>query len=231
MTKAWLLALVIAVCPPGIADTPKAREESPGKRFEHDMMVRFHMHQNFDLVRAIERLLIRGKLEDAQRFAEAIASAPDEPAHGPWAAQALVVRDRAQAVARAISVDHALRKHTQLAAACASCHRELDVTPMFQSLPPPPPDKPTIFARMARHRWAADRLWEAVVGNSDEAWQDGLDVLAAAPIELGEDRAVFARNLQQLANRARQTKRPIEDRATAYGEILVTCAVCHAKTR
>ena len=232
MTRAMLVALAVAACPLGMADTPKpGPKDVPAQRFEHDMMVRFHMHQNFDLVRSIERLLIRGKLEEAQRFAEAIASAPDEPAHGPWATQAIVVRERAQAVARATSVDDALRKHTQLAAACATCHRDLDVTPMFQTMPPPPPDQPTLLARMARHRWATDRLWEAVVGNADDAWHQGLDILTAAPLELGKDRAGYAQDLMRAAAKAHHTKRPIADRAVAYSEILVTCAACHTRTR
>src|SRR5512140_2376128 len=35
----------------------------PSKQFEHDMMVRYHMHGSLDLLRAIERLVIRGKLD------------------------------------------------------------------------------------------------------------------------------------------------------------------------
>jgi hypothetical protein len=85
---------------------------------------------------------------------------------------------------------------------------------------------------MARHRWAADRLWEGLVGGDDAPWQAGLEVLAAAPLrwpELGE-RKGLARLLQRLAEQARQrgaTAGPAE-RATTYGEMAVTCAACHA---
>jgi mono/diheme cytochrome c family protein len=195
------------------------------------MMMRFHMHQSFDLMRAIERLLIRGKLDEAKRFAEAIAMAPDEPAHGPWATYTATVRERAAAVARATKIDDALRKETLLAAACGDCHRDNGGSAMFENPPAAPPDRPALDARMARHRWAADRLWEAVVGDSDAAWKEGLDVLAAAPLDLGPDRAPFARELQRLANVARRTKRGVGNPAVTYGDILVTCAGCHAKTR
>jgi len=213
-----------AACQAATADTPTPTPE-------HDLAMRFHMHRNFDLLRAIERLLIRGKLDEARRFAEAIATAPDEPAHGPWAAHAVAVRDRAMAVARATSVDDALRKETRLAAACGDCHREHRGSGMFERPPAAPPDQPTLDARMARHRWAADRLWEAVVGDADDAWRAGLDLLAAAPLELGADRAPLARELQRLASTARGARRPVVDRAGTYGEILVTCAGCHAKPR
>jgi cytochrome c553 len=229
MKPVLLLALMTA-CQPATADAPKP-EPPPNERFERDMMVRFHMHQNFDLLRAIERLLLRGKIDEAKRFAEAIAMAPEEPAHGPWVAQVATVRERAMAVARAATVDDAIRRETRLAAACASCHRENYDSAVFGPPPKLPPDEPALDARMARHRWAADRLWEAVVGDADDAWQQGLDVLAAAPLDVGAERAPFARELQRLANNARRAKRPIADRAALYGDILVTCAGCHTKTR
>ena len=227
--------MAVAACQASLADPPKPipkpiPKPTPAPGYDHDAVVRFHMHQNFDLLRAIERLLIRGKLDEAKQFAEAIATAPDEPAHGPWATQTLLVRDRAAALARASSVEDALRKDTSLASACGSCHRELDVT-LFKDHPAAPPDRPMLDARMARHRWAADRLWEGVVGNADEAWRAGLDVLAAAPLDLGEARAPFARNLQQLASTARRTKPAAPDRSTAYAELLITCAGCHALPR
>jgi hypothetical protein len=85
-------------------------------------------------------------------------------------------------------------------------------------------------ARMTRHRWAADRLWEAIVGDSDDAWREGLDVLAATPLDFGVDRAPFARELQRIANNARRSKAPAAStRAATYGELLVTCAGGHTK--
>jgi cytochrome c553 len=196
-------------------------------------MIRFHMHENFDLLRAIERLLIRGKLDDATRFAAAIAEAPDEPGLGTWAAHAAVVRERAAALARATAVDEACRREAKLAAACAGCHVDAGASPEFRSPPPEPPDQPSIEARMLRHRWAADRLWEGIVGGADEPWRAGLDVLAATPLdwkEIAPSRAPFGRELQRLADQARRRKPgdASSDHATAYGEILTTCAGCHA---
>ena len=84
---------------------------------------------------------------------------------------------------------------------------------------------------MLRHRWAADRLWEGIVGGADEPWRAGLEVLAAKPLDWGpssSDRSVHARALQGLALEARRQRTPtIESRTTAYGEMLVACASCH----
>ena len=219
----WMV-IALAVSSTALADEP------PAKRFEHDMIVRFHMHENFDLVRAVEKLLVRGRLEEAQNLAASIARAPDEPGLAPFAPQAIEVRARATAVATARSTDEALRAEARLAGACATCHAEAGVTPEFRSPARPPDDKPTIDARMARHLWATDRLWEGLVGDEDDSWRAGLDVLAATPLPwktLDKDRAPLGKQLQRLADDARKTTR--DDRARAYGEILVTCAACHSR--
>jgi len=229
MRNLALFTILSLGCRAAVAEPP------PEQRFEHDMLVRFHMHQSFDLLRAIERLLIRGKLDEAKHLAEALATAPDEPAHGPWAAQAVEVRDRAAALARSSTIAEACAREASVAAACATCHQDLGASPEFRTHPPAPPDKPTLAARMLRHRWAADRLWEGVVGATDEPWRAGLDIIAASPLDasqLGAERMPFARQLQRQADQARRSKstRPSE-RAAAYGEMLATCAACHTAKR
>lgn len=219
------LGLLAFVCQPSLADPPPRRERERGR--EHDVM-RMHMTANFDLVRAIERLLIRGKLDDAKRFAAAIAMAPDEPTHGPWASRVMTVRERAAELARATTVDDGVRGVAKLGAACGDCHAEVTTGLGFANPPPVPPDKPTIEARMLRHRWAADRLWEGIVGNADDAWMEGLAVLSSSPLEQPADRAALARRLKQLADRARRDKSGTTARAVTYGEILQVCASCHA---
>ncbi|MFN0249447.1 MAG: hypothetical protein ACKV2T_21355 [Kofleriaceae bacterium] len=229
-----LLATFVLLASPfidGRADapkpTPKPERKAP-ERFQRDDVQRMHMHESFDLVRAIERLLLIGKLDEAKRFAAAISEAPDAPAHGAWAAHVVAVRDRAASLARATSVEQGCRLVASLASACASCHVETGVEPVFRVFPVPP-DKMTLEARMARHRWAADRMWEGIIGGADEPWRAGLDVLAAAPLDsFPSDRTAYARTLQRLADSARKQKAAtIETRSKAYGEILVTCASCH----
>lgn len=214
--------------------TPKPKTKAsrkpapkPAPKAEYDVM-RMHMHANFDLVRAIERLLIRGNVEDAKRFANAIAVSPDEPAHGPWAARMVEVRNQAADLARVTSAAEGVRIVAKLGAACGDCHAEAATGLSFATPPPEPPDKPTIEARMLRHRWAADRLWEGIVGNSDEAWNQGLTVLAASPPDVPTGRVALARELGQVAERARRAKSSASTRAATYGQILQLCTSCHA---
>jgi cytochrome c553 len=226
----------IAVC--GVACSTAAATPTPSlgsndasmNRFEHDMLVRFHMHENFTLVRAIERLLLRGKLEETRDLARSIAIAPDEPHLSTWSAQTMRVRDRAAELATAKTLDEAFTAESKLAMECASCHLATGVTPEFATPSQPPPDQATIAARMARHLWAADRLWEGMIGMADDSWRAGLEILAQAPlpaVEMGEVRARFARQLQRLAETARKTTSTDKDRASTYAQLLTQCAACH----
>jgi cytochrome c553 len=227
MASRHVLAVVAGVAVVGLAGVASRGLAEPVDR---DVTLRLHMHGNFDLLRAIERLLIRGKLEDAARLATAIAEVPDTPAHGSYAAHAVLVRDRAAAVARATSVEQACKLEAKLAAACGGCHLETGGVPALRSFPSAPADQPTLAGRMARHRWAADRLWEGVVFGAVEPWNAGLDILAATPIDWGErakERAPLGLELARLAVNARKLGASIDGRATAYGQMLATCAACH----
>jgi len=224
---AALLLGAASACNAARADEPK--QGLPSVRFEHDMMARYHMHENFGLLRSIELLLVHGKLDDAKAFARMIAEAPDEPGLQPFAKRAATVRASAASLADAPSIDEGVRREARLAAACADCHADAGVLPEFESPPRIPPDADNVKARMARHLWATDRLWEGIVGRSDESWRAGLDVLASAPLPWSvadADRQALARGLQQSAAAARTA--PESDRPRRYGEILVLCAACHS---
>jgi cytochrome c553 len=211
-------------------------EDPPSKRFERDMMLRFHMHENFGLLRGIERLLLRGDLENAKLFASGMAEAPDEPGLGAWTKHAVVVRERAAALAQARTVGEACARVARLADACAGCHDAAGVSPEFRPSIEAPPDEATIEARMARHLWATDRMWEGMVGSSEESWRAGLDVLAATPLPEAVDsdqRRAYALQLRQTADRLRlrRTTDTRGERVKEYGDILAICAGCHAAPR
>ncbi len=86
---------------------------------------------------------------------------------------------------------------------------------------------------MSRHQWAADRLWEGVVGGANKPWRAGLDVLVATPLPYSSltDAPALAAQLQALAHTAIDEQidltDPVSERARMYGEMLVTCAGCH----
>jgi cytochrome c553 len=188
---------------------PVAAPSTPERpRFDRPAMVRFHMQRSFDDLRRIERRLIGGQLDEARALAHLLA----RPARDP-------------------GIDEACRREPRVSAACAGCHLRTGAAPVFPPAPPVPLDRPTRDARMARHLWATDRLWEAMVGGAEPAWRSGLAVLAATPLPFTDrDLSRSARRLQDLA-RDGASLATAADRAAAYGELLVTCTGCHARVR
>jgi hypothetical protein len=89
---------------------------------------------------------------------------------------------------------------------------------------------------MIRHLWAADRMWEGLVGPSSAAWEAGARVLAEDWEGFGEairassspDRAQsYVNAIQELGIRASMATTQ-DARAGAYGDLLGTCNRCHS---
>ena len=89
---------------------------------------------------------------------------------------------------------------------------------------------------MIRHLWAADRLWEGLVGPSEEAWRAGALAMAETQAELASEfRAssaagrigAFLEEVSLLAKEAVDAE-GLEDRADVYGRLLGTCDRCHS---
>ncbi len=246
--KFALFAMVVASCGSGLRDDyvapatidelPRAPwydpvpEPLPPARFQDPVAAHYHMQRHFGDLRMIEQLLIAGKLDEGLVLAALLTGQPDEPGLEPWAPQAKRVADAVGRLVHAPGLDDALRREAQVAVECAGCHVASQSWPRFRPISSPPPDGPLRKDRMARHVWAVDRLWEALVGADDARWTRGLEVLAATPLPFPPtgDPPQLAIDLQakaraQLANRGTTL---LDDRGTAYGELLVTCAACHA---
>lgn len=201
-------------------------------RFDRPAMVRFHMQRHFGDLRMIERRLIDGKLDEATALAHLLARPARDPGFARWQAESRQVTEAALALASATSLEDACRREPRVSAACAACHVRAQAATVFGPPPPLPPDTATNEARMARHLWATDRLWEAMVGGSEPAWRGGLTVIAATPPPVTPiDTSRVARRLQDLAEGQLSGTAAISDRAAVYGDLLVTCVACHATLR
>ena len=143
--------------------------------------------------------------------------------------------------ARAPDVESAASAVARVGAACGACHTSLKRGPRYgkQILGGPPPEESTVAGRMHRHRWAADRLWEGLIGPSDEAWRAGAVVLRDAALytdALTRDVAQYeqvtklAWTVHEIGARA-DLEPEWRSRSAIYGELLGTCARCHALLR
>jgi mono/diheme cytochrome c family protein len=145
----------------------------------------------------------------------------------------------ATTVANAKDLPSAAAGVGRLGRACGSCHQAhgANASAMFVAMKIPDDDA-TIEAQMARHAWASRRLWEGVIAPSEVAWTDGARIMATTTIDLA--RTTNAKpnvEVVELAERLRGvattaiTAADHDARASLYGEMLATCASCHAITR
>lgn len=218
--------------------TDPAHQPASPPAFKDPVAARYHMRRHFHDLRIIEQLLLAGKLYQGTVLAQLLAREVDD--HGdPGLAHLRSFGQRVRAAAldlsKATAMDEALRREPRVAAACASCHVEAQGAPLFGAIPLVPRDDGSARARMARHVWAVDRLWEGMIGPADERWTQGLAVLSDTPVPFSRltDAPALGERLQQLARTqlAARAATSIDERATAYGEMLVTCSACHASLR
>ena len=241
------LALAVTVCAltscrgePAAAPTPDPAGAEPGR---HPLMpptdaqtLKEHMREHFAAISELQRMIARGHLDDAKRLATWLGD-HDEPMPADWQPQIdeLHVAARAVAVAPdlAIAASHAAR----LGRACSKCHEIHNATVTF-SWEPPPDEAADLPSQMKRHQWAAARLWEGLVGPSDELWKEGSSVLATAQLDAVQaakgvargDIAALAAHLRELADRAGKVT-DHDARAALYGDLLSTCSGCHELVR
>lgn len=177
----------------------------------------------------VQMALVRGDLEETHRAARRMAATGDVsgvPADAQAELEAF--RQRAREVAYASTLEEAAMAGARMAAACGSCHLSADAGPVFSGEGPPPPDDDV--GHMVEHLWGADRMWEGLVTPSDELWRQGARMLAqhAVPMDiLAPGTSGLGVEMKALGLEALNEATP-QARATRYGEILGTCAGCHA---
>jgi cytochrome c553 len=223
MSRCVLLVLAIAAC-------STARGEDQPSLTRPDV-VRERMRRQFNDLRDIQGMLLDGKLEDAKARAFLLERQADDPGLAALAAQSQAVTDAATSLGEARTVPEACRRVAAVAGACAGCHahfpKPLHVPP--ETEPPGAGSAPP--ARLQLHATAADRLFEGAVLGDLRRWREGVDALAANAVPVPGREALSAR-LQQRAQGAlaevQSGSSSAASRATAYGEMLVTCAECHA---
>lgn len=177
-----------------------------------------------------------GRLDGVRREAnELLAAVSDEGLPRRVAGLVEELQTYAGLAARAPDVTLAASAVARVAAGCGSCHRTLKHELIYEPLTGPPPGDTPLASRMLRHRWAADRLWDGLVGPSDDAWRAGAAVLRDAPLftdaltqDVQQYEAVtkLAWTVQEIGARA-ISARDQGARAGLYGELLGTCATCH----
>lgn len=195
-----------------------------------------HMKDHFIVVEALQRELALGRLGDAKQRARWLLE-HEPPEREGWPMFVEDMQTAAEQMIAAPDVPAASVLAARLGRTCSRCHERQNAIVTF-AWEPAPSDSPTLVAQMARHQWAAARLWQGVVGPSTEMWDEGaavlstlhLDGVEAANATQRRDVRKFAAEVRALALRAITTDDD-DDRATLYGELLSACAGCHQLVR
>ncbi len=197
-----------------------------------------HMYAHFDRAGEVHDALVRGELAKAREGAAWIASHGDGYGVPPESAQQdALMRRYAGQVQQASELHSAAQAAAQMGRTCGDCHRIHKVEPRFL-VGSVPPQGGSARAEMALHVWAAERMWEGLVGPQDFAWASGAKALKGgwldphAVVSDAADREkvrVMVQTVYQIGSRAEGVSAS-EERASLYGEFLTTCIDCHRLT-
>lgn len=234
-----LACLLAAGCPAqsfelareGVAEAP-----ATGPRMSHDPPpgTAQRMANHFADAREIQRAVIAGDLASVRPPARRLVERSD-PFPESWRPFMAGNVQLAGSALAARSLADAAQAAAGLADNCGQCHVAVGVGPSLVVPASRPWDDRDAPLHMARHQWAVDRLWDALVAHSDEAWRAGGEALVDAPLRPNDfptdvtDPAALdelAAQVHDLGARTRTTARWPE-RAALVGELLTTCAACH----
>ncbi len=204
--------------------------------FERWNLETTEMHRQLSRTVDIQTGVILGDLDRANQAASRLAIY-EGPRGIPSGAAAYLQEMQGQAVliSRTTDMDSVAESTGRMAAACGSCHLAAGGGPRFVVAGGPQGSNPEA-ENMIRFLWAADRMWEGLVGPSNDSWQAGLAVLVEDPISMGTGlhasthgsiSGPYAEAVRHLAARGMEA-RTQEERAVIYGELLGTCNDCHS---
>jgi len=195
-----------------------------------------HMHEHYDAVVAIQKAVIAGELEATRESARWLVEHPVPDGLGPDAeAYVESMRSAAGDVQNAGDLATAAEATAGLGLACGGCHMANNVEIEFDEVDRPS-GKDKRDSHMQRHAWAADRMWEGLIGPSGYMWSQGANLLFESPLRgdsLEKEGDVdtltgMERRIHQLAANATAVNDP-ESRAEIYAEFLANCAACHSE--
>ena len=193
------------------------------------------MHRRFTRTFELQTGVIQGDLGKVKAAADWLVEGTETESPSTETDEHLNrLRGYAALISQAETIEAAARQTGQLAGACGTCHIATGGGPNFV-IGTGTQEGDGIGQRMVRDFWAADRMWEGLVGPSEGAWAAGSSALLADWV-LPEDLEVVAGSteqaqayvgkIRQLARDA-QTAQRQEERASVYGALLGTCSGCH----
>ncbi|MCP4448441.1 MAG: hypothetical protein GY811_24325 [Myxococcales bacterium] len=227
------LGLAAAIgCGGGQTTAPPSEHAAPEVRKQNRVT---NMHMHFDDITAIQVALVSGNVvaarELAKKFREGFQGEKPQ-GWGPYiersvaSAEMLEVTDDLHMAARIAGT---------MAGTCGDCHRDQEINVVEHAAIAPPRNDDRFSDFMIQHRWAADRMWEGLIGPSDEAWRAGALALAGTEITREDiaERLLLTPEIERLLVQIRKDAAAASSvhgadmRQELYGSFLAGCASCH----
>lgn len=188
------------------------------------------MDEHFVKAGDIKLAVINGDLAAAKTPAEWMTNSLDSgEVPVKWRAYVPPVKRAAEAVMKAEDLTAAAKGTAEMARACGACHVAMEIEIGTSTMRDPSGGEGE-GAHMDRHQWAVDRMYEGLIGPSDEAWSSGAAALMEAPLHSDADAskevADLAGRVHALGASAKDQTDP-QQRAGHYAELIGTCATCH----
>jgi cytochrome c553 len=228
---------VVAPSPPKAAATDAAvSSDAALQGGEGSEPITSFMLEHFMITAWVRDAIVDGNLERIRTPLRALAAYEYQTvAPGGWMQGISQLQAAARVTAEAHNLSAAASGIAGMARVCGDCHRAQG-GPTVQHYRPdkktPKSDK--MEGRMYRHAWAAERLWEGLTAPSDNAWEAGAAALSHAPVAVPKAKPALPAGVaegltlvRQLGVRAEGAESS-EQRAEIYGQLLTTCATCHA---
>jgi cytochrome c553 len=193
------------------------------------------MRRHFASVMSLHDAVTRGDLAESRWIAREIAARPGPvgiaEALQPYVA---VMRAEAERVSADSTQEDVAASTAAMLAACGDCHRAAGTSPALSS--PAGPAVGGVVGHMLAHQQAVDLMVQGLTVPSTSAWNEGAEMLAAAPLRsksLPRDpkltqaiRTAEAR-VHELAKRSRSAD-DTRSRIYVYSELVQSCASCHS---
>lgn len=197
--------------------------------------VRAVMRGHYGRVRSAHDALIRADMDQARDDMAWLATHEEGDAL-PENLQPLLAAMQAEAgrFAAAATLTEAGTTFARMLTRCGACHLESHGGPAIAEVAIPEGETPE--ARMRRHRWASDRMFDGLITGSADMFRSGNVALSSGPMtreDLPATAALHADQVLALTTHVRDLGGEAagaaddEARASIYGRYLATCGSCH----
>jgi cytochrome c553 len=208
--------------------------------------IEVRMHVRFESARRIEDAVARSDLDRVRQEARVLSSLAEPEALPRWQPYLAQIQASGRRLEQVTDVAAAADASAVLGRECARCHEAIEAKVSFPDQPRPEADA-RLAPQMLGHQWAAAQMWEGLIGPAGDRWLAGAQALTQVPLTIvaeqprggdladtiggtGETIGDDVARVRRYATHALAATSQ-DARAAIFGQLLATCAHCHAMIR